>query len=1575
MEKAQKKKHWARRIILLAGAMLLLFGVLLIGSQTPPAKRFMAAQLSDLLSEALPWPVAVEGIGGLLPFSPTVDAITLGPQDNPWLTLHNAALKLGALPLLGGNVTIERVAAESITLHHLPPSNNDDPNATTSLSLPEIVRLPTWIRVNQLQVAQVLVDESVAGHGMEFEVDGAYLPAESDGVTLAVKGAPGTDAEVSLKAGLQDGTVSLLLEATDNGLVRAFSGVEGPFALHGSLDGPLSDANLTLELVRANETIMTLNAELEYAVPLNITGTGKASLPQDLVPSSLRDKLGETLSLALNVSIDAQKGINIQDTSIQFAHGRIELGGRYETADQTVKMVSELHYDDLYLLLGQPREGDPVALGARVPLEGSLAELNLKPEVQLGGAPWIDGDMALTLTEIKSAQGHLRVHDAGGLVPDAYWELLAEGAGINLDASYATSMATVRQARIEAGSTVVDLRGTFDISRQSLDMAASASIGALHDFEGIVGHPMAGTLQLELVANGDAGQTTASGTVALSDLQVDTVKAPSGQMSLSLAGGTLFTANALTQHLALSVDGAFPGLQLKPELARDLTLKGAASLEDLHRLTIDTFALDDGNLHASADGTVDLETRVADLVASLDMKQFADYAVLTGKPWRGNAGLKAKVASGESPGTLNIDVSGALGKLAGLPDVAQGLTGSSVTLSGAGHFDGTIATVSAFDIASKNLKASATGSFDKSSQRLAASLKSEIADLAPLGTAVARPMSGAASVAMEASGDIDAMAVSGTISSNAIHIDALRADSSSIRFTASGLPANPQLEVNANLEKSGEPFDLHARFSKRGSVLSLSEFSARTGDNALSGSGTFDLDGKNASGVIDAELPQLATLKTWLELPLEGSLNLKAALDPDTGQLTGSLDSERMVIPGISLENALGHFDISHPRTAPAGTIALDATGLQAGDWQVESLSLNAEGPAEAWRITLNAKGDFKEATSFTIESGGVLARESGTFNLDALQLGAEGNSFALRAPAEIIWGEGHVVLAPVALQGDAGTILVSGDYAPEALDLHATLEEVSLRLAALTGIDPPAGTLSAQLDLSGTPAAPTLAAETIIKGYNPNPDGDNQFAGLDAAVTANYSEGTLHAVMSSSVPDAAQLVGETTLGMTWSISPWNLSLGQDRPLQGTLKGSVDLTAIPALLALDDQALRGDLQVDLTLAGLRAEPTLSGFATISDGYYEHGATSTILNDLEARLEAEGNTLRLVEFAANDGEDGTYTADGQIALQSDGGIPYHLNLKLGQPRLVYRDDLRAQGGGNLRIEGDEKGAHITGDLQVGPAFVTLPEQSATTRVATVPFTVAGEVLDPDAPVAKGPYPISIDIKAALPGRVFFRGPGLDSEWKGALTATGEARNPSVRGTLSVKKGTLDFLGRVFNLAESTISFDGETPPAPYLRIAAVTETDGIVARVRMEGLHNALTITLESEPPLPRDEILSRVLFGQRLSDVSPVQALTLARYAPIFSRNATAQTVLGSGAPKPFLVDRFSVQGGTGVGEASVTTGKYLTDDLYLEFEQGLGSAQNLVSLEWLFAPRWSLKARTTSQGEGGVGVFWKKNY
>jgi len=524
-----------------------------------------------------------------------------------------------------------------------------------------------------------------------------------------------------------------------------------------------------------------------------------------------------------------------------------------------------------------------------------------------------------------------------------------------------------------------------------------------------------------------------------------------------------------------------------------------------------------------------------------------------------------------------------------------------------------------------------------------------------------------------------------------------------------------------------------------------------------------------------------------------------------------------------------------------------------------------------------------------------------------------------------------------------------------------------------LAGIDPMGGATSGTVTFSGTATAPVALLDASVEGYRPTLT--EQSPGLDAKLSGRLADGDLDVEAMAIVEGAAQFDGTANIPVLFSVSPWNLQVRGNAPVSGHLNGNADLAAISPLLPMEGHALQGTLEADLTVRGTPDTPRLGGALTVVEGYYEYGRTSTILNDLALTIKAEGDTLRLTEFTANDTAGGKVTGEGFMTFSPKDGSPFDFKLTLDKPRLVYRDDMRAEGSGVLAYSGDASGAMLKGDVSVSPAFFEIPKSSGETKITTVEFTEAHEVGEAKTEESESPYSTGLNLTVDLPGRIFVTGTGLDSEWEGKLQIKNTTAEPAIEGVLRVKKGTLEFLGRIFSLADSTITFDGQSPPAPFLRIDAVTETDEVVAHVRMEGVADALNITLDSEPSLPQDEILSRVLFGQRLSDVSPIQALTLARYAPIFKRKQSGRNILGNQGPKPFLVDRVSLRSGTGAGDASIATGKYLSDDFYLEYEQGLGTAESLISLEWLFAPQWSLKGKTTSQGQGGLGVFWKKDY
>src|SRR6202041_2878621 len=140
---------------------------------------------------------------------------------------------------------------------------------------------------------------------------------------------------------------------------------------------------------------------------------------------------------------------------------------------------------------------------------------------------------------------------------------------------------------------------------------------------------------------------------------------------------------------------------------------------------------------------------------------------------------------------------------------------------------------------------------------------------------------------------------------------------------------------------------------------------------------------------------------------------------------------------------------------------------------------------------------------------------------------------------------------------------------------------------------------------------------------------------------------------------------------------------------------------------------------------------------------------------------------------------------------------------------------------------------------------------------------------------------------------------------------------VRGTFALASSTLTFsTGRVsFNGAGLRHKID------PTLDFTAQTTSADATAILHITGFADAPQFDLSSTPPLPQDEILARLLFGESASQ------LTVLQVAQIGAALATLGGVGGSG-PNPLVkvqkalgLDRLSVGGGSSTGAAGQTSG------------------------------------------------------
>lgn len=490
----------------------------------------------------------------------------------------------------------------------------------------------------------------------------------------------------------------------------------------------------------------------------------------------------------------------------------------------------------------------------------------------------------------------------------------------------------------------------------------------------------------------------------------------------------------------------------------------------------------------------------------------------------------------------------------------------------------------------------------------------------------------------------------------------------------------------------------------------------------------------------------------------------------------------------------------------------------------------------------------------------------------------------------------------------------------------------------------------------------------------------DVKISGLPPATLsarAELKDGTLKSNLTLQGLTADPLKATIDVPLLLSFSPFGLSLPPKGEILGNLEGDLDLERINTLLGPDYQIVKGHFGVDFTLGGTVDAPRIAGQGKVGNGYYEYIPTGTVLRGAEVEITAKIPRVSVQEARATDGEKGAISLEGWFDLLPGDRFPFKTALTLKQATLIRRDDITATTGGQLILSGSVEKARLTGQLHVEHAEFRIPDRLPPDITDLQVIDVRETSQQGEPPLqqqAKQGLNLLLDVAVDGPGKIFVRGRGLDSEWKCALRISGTAREPMINGNLSVVRGRFDFLGKRFDIQRGTIAFSGAYPPSPMADIVTEAQATDITAQIQLSGSLKSPKLTLTSDPPLPSDEILSRVLFGRTLTAITPFQALALAD---------AARTLAGSGGPgvmektrKVLGVDQLELKtDGKEIDQATVGAGKYLSDKVYLEVEQGLDPQSSKAKVNVDVTPNVTLESEVGVNAEGGMGVRWKWDY
>ncbi|WP_019832181.1 translocation/assembly module TamB domain-containing protein [Sphingomonas sp. PR090111-T3T-6A] len=586
-----------------------------------------------------------------------------------------------------------------------------------------------------------------------------------------------------------------------------------------------------------------------------------------------------------------------------------------------------------------------------------------------------------------------------------------------------------------------------------------------------------------------------------------------------------------------------------------------------------------------------------------------------------------------------------------------------------------------------------------------------------------------------------------------------------------------------------------------------------------------------------------------------------------------------------------------------------------------------------------------------------------------------DGRPVSLVTPAVLHHQQGIWVLNPTSLTFAGGHATVAGRFGAATTAFEASLDAMPLAVLDMfkpgLGLSGEAtGRLSYALPAAG--ALPTGKADLRIRGLSRAGlvlSSKPVDVGLAAVLTGTGAGMRAVAVSGGQVIGRAQ-ARLAPIGAGASLGDRLLAA----PLFAQLRYNGPVDTLWRLSGIETIDLSGPVAIGADINGTLHDPVIRGSLDTQAARIESATTGTVIEGIKAHGRFDGSRLLIDQFAGSTKDNGHLTGHANFDFAGAHGLGMDIALNAQHAVLLARDDIGATVTGPLTIKSDGHGGTIAGNVKLDRSSYRFGRAAA----ATVPHLAVHELnrsVEEDEEEPRAPW--ALDLTTDARNQLFVRGLGLDSEWRARLAIKGTVDNPAITGRADLVRGNYEFAGRRFDLDRGIIRFTGTQPVDPALDIVANASIQGVSASIHVSGTGTKPDIAFTSVPALPEDELLSRLLFGTSIANLSAPEALQLASAVGALRNGG------GKGSLDPINairrvagLDRLRIEPAdvTTGQKTSIAAGKYIGKRTYVELvTDGQGYSATRVEFQ---VTRWlSLLSTISTIGRQSANVRISKDY
>jgi translocation and assembly module TamB len=433
--------------------------------------------------------------------------------------------------------------------------------------------------------------------------------------------------------------------------------------------------------------------------------------------------------------------------------------------------------------------------------------------------------------------------------------------------------------------------------------------------------------------------------------------------------------------------------------------------------------------------------------------------------------------------------------------------------------------------------------------------------------------------------------------------------------------------------------------------------------------------------------------------------------------------------------------------------------------------------------------------------------------------------------------------------------------------------------------------------------------------------------------------------------------------------------------LKAQLRYSGPAEALWRLAAIEVIDLTGPLGAAASVTGSLDRPVITGAVATRSLRVQSNLTGSDVREVEASGSFADARLSLAHFSGktagtSGSSGGTVSGSGTVDLSdvaTRGVVGLDFRIAAVGAQLINRDDMAATITGPLRLISNGIGGTIAGRVRIDKARWTLGRTSVTEQlpqIATRESNLRADIAPPRAPYT--PWKYLID--AAGADRIDVRGLGLESEWGADVRLRGDTANPQIFGSADLVRGGYEFAGRRFDLTRGRIRFVGEVPVDPRLDIVAEGDANGVSAKIAISGSALKPQIAFSSVPALPEEELLSRILFGSSITQISAPEAVQLASALASFRSGGGLDPI--NRLRSAIGLDRLRIiSADASIGRStSIAVGKYLGRRVFVELVTD-GRGYSATSAEFRVT-RWLVLLGTISTiGDESINLKASRDY